>query len=806
MLLRPFILISVCFVAVGTKEFCKKDIYLTELHTKKYNGTAQIDVLAIWTPAPAGILQIPGICSASTGLPFQRKCQRTEDSTTIYSKNSRDTESVELLDCNKISIVKQCKEESFEQYDIKKNNVTVKSTNKWPTTDMGEFANPINVCLYASGLSLRRKCSFNNKTYSAEWEKLESKIKCLKDINEHIVTEDLNTLYLEVKKENATGTIDSVDVTARLTNILSKNNNIQRTPTDLDFSTNILQMLTVGGKTELVASRVVGITNLLMESDEIVVLQSQATSTPKKLLGTVEEYFDDMTNVFMPNASDCTNLTDGVKYFIKNSTSVFYIYPACNNVSGIAVYSKSSGRIEMHYDSHTNAHFKYLYLNESLYDVLKEPNIIAAAYFPQTVWNDISKEYPGNHTKFLGLRISLYKNQNFFIEGNSRVPKTPILRASVPGYTDELPGNISYIFNKTQLVGKEAVQCGWYNLDIWSMTTISNIDSENVAVCETRSQHFGCLIGQKSKKYKINDILSILVSYSQDIITIVGCVLSLFGLSAIWLTAVCCKQWRRKRENLLKLNICLVLTLIMAYFLFINVTEMRQTFLNKFNLDYCFAEGVFLQYSILVLFSCMLILGILQYRKYITIFNYYVSGMDNVIYSLCAWGIPVIPTLLVACLDPSSYVPISEIISINNNICYPSGRSFYFGLFIPMAIICIVNISIYLRIICSLCCKTKPDYRHNKDNRDFILHLRLSILLFFLLGVSWLFGIWAHMQENEVLSCLFCLTATLQGFILFVYFVILDKKISKNWAICCCGKDYYITEDIPTTYNSIGLR
>ncbi|XP_073838658.1 adhesion G-protein coupled receptor G6-like [Musca autumnalis] len=684
-------------------------------------------------------------------LMFPEDHNFTEDNTTIYKKNPRDIEGVELLDRNNVSITKQCKEESFDYYlthnlssniakvrthsaewekldtnieclkdinvnsnaikknskihlknsttkqckeesfehfYITKNKVTVRSNNKWPTTDIGEFAMPINICLNTTGLPLRRKCFYNNKTHSAEWEKVDPKIKCLKDIKEHIVTNDLNELYQKVKKENATATIDSVDVSTRLTNILSRNNT-QRIASDLDISTNILGLLTFSDKTVSMATRVVGITNLLMQSDESAVLNARAINTPKHLLRTVETYFDAMTNVFMPNTTDCLDLKDGVKYFIENSTSVFYIYPACSNVSGIAIY------------------------------------------------------------------------------------KT-------------LPGHIPYIFNNIETEKENPLQCGSFIHGYWSLSKLSNINSGNVAVCEMNNLHFGCLIGKKSKTYKINDVLSIIVGFSEDIITIVGCILSLFGLSAIWLTALCCKQWRSKHSNLLLLNICLILTLIMTYFLFINVTEMRQNLLDKFNIDYCIVEGAFLQYSILVLFLWMLIIGILMYRRYATVLNnYYVWPMDCVIYALCAWGLPVIPTLLVWLLDPDSYVPVSESASINNNICYLSGRSFYFGVFIPMLVICTVNISIFFYIIYGFYCRTAKDYRHKKDGRDFILHLRLAILLFFLLGLTWFFGILAYMQENELLSCLFCLTSTLQGFVLFVFCVIIDKTTRQYWQYFC---------------------
>ncbi|XP_050666760.1 adhesion G protein-coupled receptor E4-like [Leptidea sinapis] len=61
-----------------------------------------------------------------------------------------------------------------------------------------------------------------------------------------------------------------------------------------------------------------------------------------------------------------------------------------------------------------------------------------------------------------------------------------------------------------------------------------------------------------------------------------------------------------------------------------------------------------------------------------------------------------------------------------------------------------------------------------------VLPLRLSIFLFFLLGLTWVFGLFSF-SKNLIWSYLFCLTSTLQGFVLFVYFVICDPITRNLW-------------------------
>ncbi|XP_061398137.1 adhesion G-protein coupled receptor G6-like, partial [Musca vetustissima] len=795
MALLLYIILSVLLANVQSKDiFCDKDIYDTTFHTYKLNGTIfPIDSLVIWSPTTKkDIHPIADLCSYQTGIPpLQHQCSATKlrDKTQTWDYTLTD-----IVDCQIIK-KRSCQEESFEHDYIMKNKFHKKHTNKWPATAMNELAMPLDICLLSSGQSLNRKCIYNKQTYKAEWQKLDGNVKCLKEINETIITNDLNTLYHEVKNENQT--LNSEKVVTELTKILGRKDH-KRIASDLEISTNIMKIMTFADRTPSMASKFIQVTDLLMQSEESAVLNSLPTNTPNNLVSTVESYYDNMTRMFMPNTTDCSDQPDGVKYFIENMTSVFYIYPICSNISGIGTYSASSGSEEMRYDNHTNTYFKYIRLNESLEDLIYDPFIMNAVYFPEDAWAELQNMQPKEDNQVHAIRISLYKNRNFFVGRKHRAPDSVVLKVSVPGYGEDLPLPIPYIFSTTEPENTPTpMGCGSYNYDFWSLSDLSITKSDYASVCEVKNLHFGALLRLKASYVKATDmtVLNVILGYGQDIITICGCILSLFGLFVIWMTALCCPQWRRKASNLLLLNICAVLTPIMAYFLFINIGDIRQSFINRDNLQYCILEGALLQYLILVLFMWLLLMARFQYRRYTQITETIRSTCDNVIYMLIAWGLPLVPTLIVAFVNPQSYIPFSENGLVSSNICYPSGWSFYFGIFAPIATVVTINVALYVYTMCFLRC-TKSESRVRKDRKRILLELRLSIVLFFFLGISWIFGILAHMQESQAMSFLFCLTSTLQGFFLFLQFVVSDKETMSSWFICICGESYYTDEDV----------
>jgi len=137
-------------------------------------------------------------------------------------------------------------------------------------------------------------------------------------------------------------------------------------------------------------------------------------------------------------------------------------------------------------------------------------------------------------------------------------------------------------------------------------------------------------------------------------------------------------------------------------------------------------------------------------------------------------------TWLVVLIDDTSYKPSEYQLNSHTALCYPSGYGLALGVVLPIALITIVNSFMMICIVYSI-------YQALNPRRQLIIQqLRLSVLLFFLLGLTWIFGLCSYLHLGIIFSYLFCLTATLQGFVLFVYFVLLNSVNRRAWMTLIC--------------------
>lgn len=351
---------------------------------------------------------------------------------------------------------------------------------------------------------------------------------------------------------------------------------------------------------------------------------------------------------------------------------------------------------------------------------------------------------------------------------------------------DDLP----IIFSKRQLRDYPDIHidCSYWNYSAWDTRGVRVVDSidgqqlQDYVLCY--SNHltpFSYLVGGVFEQPNVKSVVLITLRHIKalDIISLIGCSASLIGLLCIWLTALIIKNWRSLGTNKILLHLCAVLTLIIVTFIAINLNCVIEQLMA--NSTHCVIMGAFLQYIILVLFVWMLIIAILQYQRFVIVLGivrpkYYITKS-----AIVAWSLPLIPTLHVALTTPESYVPTYEQWIGNSAICYPTGHGLHFGVLLPISIVVTINIGVILYIFYSLC-RTRlstPTQLHQKSG--LVKEIRLMVLLFFLLGFSWIFGLLAYMNLTIVFSYLFCMTATLQGFMLFLYFIILDKHTRDSW-------------------------
>jgi hypothetical protein len=376
------------------------------------------------------------------------------------------------------------------------------------------------------------------------------------------------------------------------------------------------------------------------------------------------------------------------------------------------------------------------------------------------------------------LVINLFWDDALFVSNSART-ETPlhVLSVTLDGEKhSDLNPPLIFLFDKSPSTLSHKRECVFWDfkastgLGNWSDTGCTpavrlndyHAVKTDICIC-THLTHFGQLI---------SPIFEQEMNIALDIITIVGCSVSLLGLFGIALTATLFPDLRRGASKKIQLHLSSSLATLMLVFL-LNAFLVTSSIESQL----CLVLGVALHFSLIATFCWMLVAAWFQYLR-----------LTKPLASLCrtphillkaavfAWGFPFIPCSTLLIVSPDSY---------NSSQCYPTGMAHYFSVIAPVSIIVSLNITMFALIICSIYkldnfgehtdCGLKYTNSYQLNQRTAYRRLSTLIFLFFLLGLSWIFGIWK-------LSYLFCSTATLQGFAFFVFFVVLEKNTRAKWS------------------------
>jgi len=248
--------------------------------------------------------------------------------------------------------------------------------------------------------------------------------------------------------------------------------------------------------------------------------------------------------------------------------------------------------------------------------------------------------------------------------------------------------------------------------------------------------------------------------FALSIITYVGCGLSLFGAIAAIASFVLFTQLNNDRHiihgNLL-LSIAISQTIFLAG---VGHTE------NKIQ---CKFTAIMLHYFYLASFGWMLCEGLHLYTMVVKVFN-----LSSKIYHyiVIAWGTPALIVLITAASRYSEYGTSTS--------CWISPeRNTLLAFIIPVAGTIFANIVI-LAMVLNEICRLQTSGRTCMG--DVVRStLKSLVVLFPLLGVTWLFGLLVFATHNVVFQYLFALFNTMQGFFIFLLHCLFNSEIRKNF-------------------------
>ncbi|XP_017065649.2 adhesion G-protein coupled receptor G7 [Drosophila eugracilis] len=767
-------------------------------------GLGLLLVVALASPAHSKCPKERQLCSTNGDF---KHCEEESEEQHSHQKNV-----TTLIYCDSMF----CEPEEFQHDYIVRNHDQTPHQNKWRRARVGERATLHDVCLLRNGMPVTRKCMLEDSR--AHWESTSqwSPVVCLRRFREHTISLDLNSLHDDVieGRRRTNDTQGRREMSGIMRNMFRQK---ERTllPADVHMTCQMFGTLLQQEKDAAVSVDLVSVCKEIMSSDSQVLRLSAQLNATNSLLSEFESYMDALPEQMVPKdrcgkvvpkpSSDETetattgvetyNFSDiGVQALITGNISVFFANPECDGITGIAIFSASAQNRK---SSPSGFWYRFIRFSEDLAKVKQESDLETAAFLPENLWREVQ----GRSASYLIFKI--YAHDALFVETSlerTRRPRSKVISISIPELKDNiLRIPLPFLLRNENLRDPDTKAlssgsgCGFWNYDTWSsygVTTGSSSDLLKDPIIECYTQHltqFAFLVGGS---YRTNDLgeevlITPINEKVLDIISIVGCSLSLLGILGIFLTAALFKSWRSQASTKVLLHLCLAMCLQMVLFVFLNTDDISEKLTVNGDTVRCVALGAALQYSILVLFSWMLIIAFLQFQRYVTVIGIERPQHYILKAAIVAWSLPLVPTLLVALIDPDSYVPTAAQLSTDTGICYPSGYGLIFGVVLPVTMITVSNLVIFVYVLYSISHSLSKTI-HRSERKMVVKQIRLSIMLFFLLGLTWIFGIFAFMQAGVAFSYLFCITATMQGFVMFVYFVLLDSANRRAWRGLIC--------------------
>ena len=115
--------------------------------------------------------------------------------------------------------------------------------------------------------------------------------------------------------------------------------------------------------------------------------------------------------------------------------------------------------------------------------------------------------------------------------------------------------------------------------------------------------------------------------------------------------------------------------------------------------------------------------------------------------------------------------------------CWMSLDAFYPAVMGPIVTIMLINFSLFLVVLKSVITASKSNGLRSTQSSQLRTwyQFRMAICLFFLLGLTWIFDFLSVSDARTVFAYLFCVFNSLQGFVIFVFFVLREKNARRLW-------------------------
>ncbi|XP_078689910.1 uncharacterized protein LOC144921116 [Branchiostoma floridae x Branchiostoma belcheri] len=270
--------------------------------------------------------------------------------------------------------------------------------------------------------------------------------------------------------------------------------------------------------------------------------------------------------------------------------------------------------------------------------------------------------------------------------------------------------------------------------------------------------------------------------FALDIISKIGCSLSIAGLSFTLLTAAVFRRFRSSTPQIILIQLSIALLGVLITFL---------AGIDRVNPSAgCIAVAACLHYFLLAGMMWMAVEAFSMYMAFVKVMSAHISRFVLKV-SLVAWGVPLIIVVVTLAVDVEHYRG-------GDKYCWMALTPLYYAFMLPAGLIVLFNLVVFILIVKELYCKrTKSAITLRKSkkvtgsptprHKETLQRFRVAVAIFVVLGLTWAFGFLAISGARTVFAYLFCIFNSLQGFLIFIFFCVRQKEVRDRWFFLCAA-------------------
>ncbi|XP_054724837.1 uncharacterized protein LOC129235174 [Uloborus diversus] len=602
----------------------------------------------------------------------------------------------------------------------------------WPSTAIGQNAIPTKLCVSVSGNSVTRKCS-GDFNIGAKWESSSTE-QCM------YLNSGLTKKLYELAHQDSNKRYSLMNIASNLNQLTTAVENL--TPLDIHYVAEIMEDMVefpVEKKSDVLYPVIQTFSNIIEAAN--IINSGQLTADINRVLLSVKSM---IMSMHLEN-SDFRESTKNI------AVSAFSLNSSMDKVALTAVLMDSN--LILSFDENP------FYFEAA--STMKD--FEAAVEIPRDFVTKSVREGE-NHVFFM-------IGKNFYYTESAKVvsPLITVFVGEKPRYDIDPPIKMLFKVEVVRAENVSSLKCVHWDQKLnnsmgdWSWKGCFSELRDNILHCSCdHLTSFAVVLDRNGDILVIHQrILSTL--------TFIGCSISCFGLIIIILTFILFRKWRTNIKNKALFNFSLALLSFLIIFMSgVEVTNSKKL---------CVIVSVLLHYFLLSSFAWMLVTAILQY--YFLVRGRKVLDVSYLIQKAAAfaWGVPLFFIGIVLCVNYEYYMDTQK-------YCLLSGNISFYTMTLPVLLMLGINFLIFGSILYTNTCgrPSSDQLRSNQDQKKIaVMRTKALFCISVLLGLSWIFGFLALGNAKLWFHYLFTLTTTLQGFFMFIIFVVRYKSTRDMW-------------------------